>query len=219
MIGGRPRVGWRLAGGLVLAVALAALGILGVRGLGQWLIVSDALVPARAIVVLGGNSPFRAMEAAAIYREGWAPEVWLTRTRANAASLALLRLGMTPATEDGLNRMVLGRLEVPVHAIRLLAGDVGNTADELRLVAAELRSGRGSAVIIVTSKPHTRRVRAIWRTVAGDRPAAIVRYASADPFHADRWWRYTADTLDVSREIFGLLNVWAGFPVRPDGSE
>ena len=219
MIGGRPRVGRRRAGGLVLAVVLVALGILGVRGLGRWLIVSDLLAPARAIVVLGGHPPFRAMEAAAIYREGWAPEVWLTRTRASAASLALLRLGMTPATEDGLNRMVLGRLEVPAHAIRLLAGDVGNTADELRLVAAELRSGRGSAVIIVTSKPHTRRVRAIWRTAAGDRPAAIVRYASADPFHADRWWRYTGDALDVSREIFGLLNVWAGLPVRPDGGE
>lgn len=219
MIGRRPRVGWRLPGGLVLAVALVALGILGVRGLGQWLIVSDVLAPARAIVVLGGHSPFRAMEAAAIYGEGWAPEVWLTRTRANAADSALLRLGFTLRTGDVLDRAVLGRLEVPAHAIRLLAGDVRNTEDELRLVAAELRSGRGSAVIIVTSKPHTRRVRAIWRAVAGERPAAIVRYASADPFHADRWWRYTGDALVVSREIFGLLNVWAGLPVRPDGGE
>ena len=210
---------WRLAGGLGFVVCLVALGIFGVRGLGQWLIVSDALAPARAIVLLGGEAPFRAMEVAAIYRDGWAPEVWLTRTRARAADVALLRLGFTPVTGDGLNPAVLGRLAVPSHAIRLLAGEVRNTEDELRLVAAELQNGRGSAVIIVTSKPHTRRVRAIWRAVAGERPAAIVRYASADPFHADRWWRYTTEALDVSREIFGLLNVWAGFPIRADGGE
>jgi uncharacterized SAM-binding protein YcdF (DUF218 family) len=220
VIGRRPRVGWRLAGALVLAAALVAvLGVLGVRGLGQWLIVSDALAPARAVVLLGGQVPFRAMEAAVIYGEGWAPEIWLTRTRADAADLALLRLGITPRTDENLNQAVLERLKVPAPAVRLLAGDVRNTVDELRLVAAELRSDGGSAVIIVTSKSHTRRVRATWRAVIGGRPAAIVRYASDDPFHADRWWRHTRDALDVSREIFGLLNVWTGFLLRPDGSE
>jgi hypothetical protein len=74
-------------------------------------------------------------------------------------------------------------------------------------------------VIIVTSKAHTRRVRAMRHAVIGERPAAIVRYASDDPFHADRWWRYTRDALDVTREVFGLLTVWAGFPVQPNGSE
>ena len=28
----------------------------------------------------------------------------------------------------------------------------------------------------------------------------------------------TRDALDVSREAFGLMNVWAGFPVQPDRS-
>jgi hypothetical protein len=42
-----------------------------------------------------------------------------------------------------------------------------------------------------------------------------VRYASADPYDAQRWWRHTRDALAVSREVFGLLNVWAGFPVQP----
>ena len=220
VIGGRPRAGWRLVGALALVLALVAvLGVFGARGLGQWLIVSDALAPARAIVLLGGQVPFRAMEAAAIYGEGWAPEVWLTRTRADAADLALLRLGITRRTGNDLDRAVLGQLNVPAYAIRFLPGDVRNTVDELRLVAAELRGDGGRAVILVTSKPHTRRVRAMWRAVVGERPAAIVRYAFDDPFHADRWWLHTRDALDVSREIFGLLNVWVGMPVRPDAGE
>ena len=207
------RGGWRLAGALVIGVALVAtLGVLGFRGLGRWLIVSDALAPARAIVIMRGHYPFRAIEAGAIYGQGWAPEIWLTRTRADAAAEALRRLGMTAGTEDVANRVLLERLAVPAGAIRLLDGTAAHTADEVKLVANELRSVGGSAVIIVTSKSHTRRVRATWRAAVGERPAAIVRYASDDPFHADRWWRYTPDALSVTRETFGLLRVWTGFP-------
>ena len=212
-MGRRPRNGWRLAGALVLGVALVTtLGVLGFRSLGRWLIISDALAPAHAVVVMRGGYPFRAIEAGVIYGEGWAPEVWLTRTRADEAAEALRRLGMRAGTEDVANRVLLVRLGVPADAIRLLNGTAAHTADEVKLVAAELGRVGGDAVIIVTSKPHTRRVRATWRVVVDERPAAIVRYASDDPFHADRWWRYTPDALSVTRETFGLLRMWTGFP-------
>ena len=206
--------GWRLAGALVLAVALVAtLAGLGFRGLGRWLIVSDTLAPARAIAVMRGGYPFRAIEAAVIYGQGWAPEIWLTRTCADAAGEALRRLGIRAGTEDDMNRKLLvERLGVPADAVRLLLGTVTSTTDEVKPVADELRNVGGGAVIIVTSKSHTRRVRATWRAVVGERPAAIVRYASDDPFHADRWWRYTPEALSVTRETFGLLRLWTGFP-------
>jgi hypothetical protein len=31
----------------------------------------------------------------------------------------------------------------------------------------------------------------------------------------DHWWRNTRDALAVVREILGLINLWAGLPVRP----
>ena len=43
-----------------------------------WLVVSDPPQPSAAIVVLGGKVPFRAMEGASLYKQGWAREVWLT---------------------------------------------------------------------------------------------------------------------------------------------
>ena len=49
----------------------------------------------------------------------------------------------------------------------------------------------------------------------GDDPRVIVRAAPGDPFDADHWWRNTQDVLAVVRETMGLLNVWAGLPVRP----
>src|ERR1700682_4049460 len=58
-------------GGLVLAVVIFF-------GVGPWLVVEDPLVKAKAIVVLSGAMPLRAIEAAKLYRGGYAPEIWLT---------------------------------------------------------------------------------------------------------------------------------------------
>ena len=67
------RVGlWRLA--LTMIVVLGAFGGLvlwGVSNLGRWLVVGDPLERASAAVVLSGGAPFRAIEAATLYRDGW----------------------------------------------------------------------------------------------------------------------------------------------------
>jgi uncharacterized SAM-binding protein YcdF (DUF218 family) len=190
----------------------------GASGIGQWLMVADALEPAKAIVVLSGRVPFRALEAASIYREGLAPEVWLTREVVSPEEQALNRLGVAVVRRDAYNRAVLERLGVKSEAIRVLAAGVWNTVDEMRLVAAELDHVGGDRVIIVTSKAHSRRVRATWSAIVGASPRAIIRYAREEPYDARGWWRNTRDALDVSREAFGLMNVWAGFPVQPDRS-
>jgi uncharacterized SAM-binding protein YcdF (DUF218 family) len=196
----------------VIALGAAAV-VWGVSGVGAWLVVEDRLAPARAVVALGGEVPFRAMEAASIYRQGWTSEVWLTRPPQDAGDIALGQLGIQLPNEAVYNRAVLERLGVPVAAIRVLSRPAQNTAQEVQVIAEELQRVGAGQVILVTSKPHSRRVRATWRALIGEH--AIVRYATSDPYDADHWWRHTADALAVSREVFGLLNVWAGFPVQP----
>jgi uncharacterized SAM-binding protein YcdF (DUF218 family) len=154
------------------------------------------------------------MEAAVIYRQGWAPEVWITRGGQDAEQAALRALKIEVPPEEVYSRAVLERLGVPPAAIRILSQPADNTAEEVRIIARALQEAGGGEVILVTSKPHSRRVRATWRALVGDSPHAIVRHATADPYDADHWWRRTRDALAVSREVFGLLNVWAGFPVR-----
>ena len=188
----------------------------GAGGIGQWLMVADPLEPAKAIVVLSGRVPFRAMEAAAIYGDGLAPEVWLTNEAISPEEQALGRMGVAVVRGEAYNREVLERLGVKPEAIRLLGDSVWNTADEVRLIAAELRRVGGDRVIIVTSKVHSRRVRATWAAIVGASPKAIIRYAREEPYGRRNWWRNTRDALDVSREVFGLMNVWAGLPVQPD---
>jgi uncharacterized SAM-binding protein YcdF (DUF218 family) len=203
--------------GLLLALVLVGVLVpLGAGRLGHWLVVADPLERAQAVVVLSGRVPFRAMEAASIYRAGWAREVWLTKEVRTPEELALDRLGVPVVRGEAYNRDVLERLGVPSRAIRLLDDGVWNTVDEVRLVARELEAGGADRVILVTSKPHSRRVRATWSALVGPSPHAVVRYASQEPFDSGQWWRHTREALEVSREVFGLINVWAGFPVQPD---
>ena len=198
---------------LELALTLIPWGILK---LGQWIVVEDPLHPARAIVVLGGQIPYRAMEAARLYHQDLAPEIWVTRPADPGMAAALRRLRMQPTTEEITNVKVLEHLGVPAGSIRVLDRPIRNTDQEIRLIAEELGRTKGGQVIIVTSKCHTRRVRAIWRAVVGTKPKAIIRYAGEDPYDPARWWQNTQDAEQAIYENLGLLNVWAGFPLQPE---
>jgi len=201
------------------SVALIALGVMlvlvtiAVLGVGRWLVVEDPLEKADAIVVLSGRIPIRAIEAARLYRAGYASQIWLTRPEEPAASLEALSIPYSG--EDFFNARVLVHEGVPLSAIRVLAPSINNTADEVRAIAGELRRENSSTVIIVTTKAHTRRVHRLWRQLAGGQGRAIVRAAAGDPFDPAHWWRTTGDALDVVREVLGVLNAWAGLPLHP----
>ena len=182
-------------------------------GVGRWLVAEDPLGKASAIVVLSGAMPMRALEAAKLYREGYAPEVWLTHSAEPAETLQ--EMGIPFAGEDHYNTLVLIHEGVPAEAIHVLEPPIVNTADEVKVAASALVRAKGEAVILVTTKVHTRRVRLLWRRLASGQGQAIVRAASGDPFDPGHWWRNTRDALDVVREVLGVLNAWAGLPLHP----
>jgi uncharacterized SAM-binding protein YcdF (DUF218 family) len=182
-------------------------------GVGRWLVAEDPLGKASAIVVLSGAMPLRAIEAAKLYREGYAPEVWLTHSTEPAETLE--EMGIPFAGEDSYNKLVLIHEGVPAEAIHVLEPPIVNTADEIRVAASALARAKGDAVIIVTTKVHTRRVRLLWRRLVPGQGRAVVRASSRDPFDPWHWWRNTSDALDVVREVLGLLNAWAGLPPHP----
>lgn len=194
-------------------LAGAILAVVCFLGVGRWLVVEDPLAKARAIAVLSGGMPLRAKEAARLYREGYAAEIWLTHSAEPGATLAAMNIPFEG--EEYYNARVLAHEGVPVGAIRMLETPIVNTADEINVIAAALAGEKDRTVIIVTTKAHTRRVRLLWQKMAAGRGRANVRAASDDPFDARRWWRNTGDALDVVREVLGLMNAWAGEPLRP----
>ncbi|HMD42775.1 MAG TPA: YdcF family protein [Candidatus Acidoferrum sp.] len=181
--------------------------------LGRWLILEDPLEHASAIAVLSGSMPSRALEAARIYRDGYAPEVWLTHSTEPGRTLA--KLSVPFSAEDTYDKLILIREGVPESAIRILDPPILNTEDEINTIGQAVRAQPDRKVIIVTSNVHTRRTKALWNRLSAKQGRAIVRGLSDDSFDAARWWQSTTDVLDVVREVLGLLNVWAGLPLRP----
>jgi uncharacterized SAM-binding protein YcdF (DUF218 family) len=200
-----------------ILLGLAGLFLLGAMVfllcLGRWLVVEDPIEKTQAIVVLSGRMPLRALEAARLYREGYAPSVWLTHSTEPGATLEAM--GIAYVGEDAYNLRVLMREGVPREAIRVLDPPIINTADEIAAVSAALEVEKDKSVIIVTTKVHTRRVRILWHRLAAPRRKAVIRAPSNDPFEPHRWWRTSGDALDVVREFLGILNAWAGMPLRP----
>ena len=208
----RPRRGAGLVFFAIFCVGLV-LAVVIFFGVGSWLVVEDPLVKSKAIVVLSGSMPMRAVEAARLYRAGYAPEIWLTRSAEPGETLK--GMGIPFTGEEYYNKLVLLHEGVPPEAIHLLEPRIVNTVDEIRAVAAVLVPEKNDSVIFVTTKAHTRRLRLLWRRLAPEQNQAIVRAAVGDPFDPRHWWRTTTDALDVVREVLGLLNAWAGLPLHP----
>ena len=197
----------------VLAVLLGA-GAWVLLHLGDWLVVQDPLTTAHAIVVLSGHMPDRAIEAARVYQQNVAAQVWVSQPVSPAADLAQMHIAYVG--EEFYNEKVLMAHGVPPDAIHVLEQAAANTEEEVDEIARDCRRDDAHAVIIITSKSHARRVRLIWRRRIGNDPRLILRYVTDDRFDAAHWWRNTPDALDVVREWLGIANAWAGFPVRPE---
>ena len=94
---------------LAILGALALLAVVTlfffILGIGHWLVKEDPLQKADAIAVLSGNFPVRAMEAAKLYHEGFAKEIWLTHPGTRSDSLK--EFGVRYPSEDDCNYQVL----------------------------------------------------------------------------------------------------------------
>jgi uncharacterized SAM-binding protein YcdF (DUF218 family) len=202
---------WLILGGIFIVLAGAAATLFFT--IGKWLVVEDPLAHADVIVVLSGRLPERAVEAARVYKAGYADQVWISPPVSPASDLKAMNISYLG--EDFYNEKVLIAQGVPPDAIHILERPDANTEAEVRQTVEDLRNMDFHSVIIVTSKPHTRRVRTIWRELVGSEPRMIVHFAPDDPYDGSHWWRHTRDALDVTRESLGLLNAWAGFPLQP----
>jgi hypothetical protein len=96
---------------------------------------------ATAIAVLSGNTPLRALEAARLYHDGYAKEIWLTHPGATVDALKALGIGYP--SEDDVNTRVLRGQGVPTNAIKVLESSIVNTSDELDAISATLKAKGG----------------------------------------------------------------------------
>jgi uncharacterized SAM-binding protein YcdF (DUF218 family) len=196
--------------GALLSAPFFLISALAFPRLGAWLVVADPLQKADAIVVLGGTMYERPMEAVELYKEGWAPRIYLVRQIADWGEALLVERNFQYTREVDLQIEVMGRLGVPREVIGILA-QANSTAEEADQVLALVTREKFSRVIVVTSKQHTRRARLVMnRKVNPAGVAVIVRASRFDRSDVDRWWTNRSTLRFTLFEIQRLLGYWLG---------
>jgi uncharacterized SAM-binding protein YcdF (DUF218 family) len=198
-----------IRGGLILA-PLLLISAFTLSRVGPWLVVTDPLQKADAIVVLGGTMYERPLEAVDLHQEGWAPRIYLFRQIADWGERTLIERNFSYTREVDLQVDVMQRLGVERANIVILE-QANSTAEEgenlFQLVSREkLRS-----VIVVTSKQHTRRARLVMRRRLDPLGATvIVRASRYDRTDVDRWWANRSTLRFTLFETQRLLGYWIG---------
>lgn len=199
----RSRLLRRLAFAGLLALALIVLTF--VR-LGAFLAADDPLTKADAILVLGGTLADRPLEAADLFKQGYAPRIVLTRGPDEDAVARLRGLGIEIETQFDQNQEILKQLGVPEQALIVPDRIHDNTADEAQTLRALVDRHRWRSVIVVTSTYHLRRSGlAMRRALRGTATRVVLRGSRYDDARPDEWWKRRRDIRWVASELPKLL--------------
>src|SRR5688500_13977174 len=152
----------------------------------------------------------RQMEAVDLYKEGWAPRIYVLRELADWGEVELIARGIPYTRTVDLQVETIKQLGVPAESILVLdaAGSTAEEAQHVLRLATEQRFGK---VIVVTSKQHTRRARMVMNRrlqPAGIR--MIMRASRYDRSNVDRWWSERATLRFTLFETQRLFGYWIG---------
>jgi uncharacterized SAM-binding protein YcdF (DUF218 family) len=204
----------RARGLVVAALVLVALAVVAhgpaLRLIGRALVVEDPVAKADAIVVVAGGTPSREDAAAALFREGLAPDVVLSNPLTPDRVRQLITMGARRLDYQGESRLVLEQRGVPAQAIVALPQPVKTTEAELKVVGELARSRGWRRVILVTSPQHSRRVKLVWSRQAPADIQSIVRIAQDDDSLDGDWWRQRRAAEGVLHEYLGLAAIYLG---------
>jgi len=162
-------------------------------GIGNFLVVQDAIEHAEATVVLNtGVDIFpRLIEAADLYKKKKADRVVINGNRKTDVLRILESNGYKPPCKWYAGEMkILDLLGVPKdHIIAISAEDAYDTISEAKIVGNILVNNGMKKVVITTSKFHTRRARHIWAKLYDGKLQIYAAAAKNDPFNPKAWWK------------------------------
>lgn len=177
----RPR---SIVRGLLLALVLLAVVFhpVWLGAAGDFLVERDELRRSDAIVVLGGNSPYRAAHAVQLYKAGWAPRVLISNELVLSHGVELTWLT--------LYRAGLVNLDLPAEAIVPLEQVAQSTYHEA-LESRDVMLEHGwKRAILVTDPFHMRRATWAFRGVWDKAGLEVVASPAEDSkYTVSNWWR------------------------------
>ena len=194
----------------VAALLVLLISLYAFSRLGSFLVVEDPLVKADAIFVLGGTRFERPLEAVDLYKEGWAPRIFLFRQVKDWGEVELLQRGFDFPLESDVQADALRRMGVPAEALAVL-GEKDNTKEEAQEIHDQVTQHQWKSVIVVTSKQHTRRARLVLSRRLRDTGALVtMRSSRYDRTNTAQWWRDRPTLRFTLFESQRLLGYWIG---------
>ena len=189
----------------VAALVIAA-GAWTFVGLGRFLATEHPLQKADAIFVFAGSLAERPLEAADLFREGFAPKIVVTRATIEQATLQLGKRGVRIPTQFDLNKEVLLQLGVPATALVTPTFIHDNTGEEARTLRELALEQKWRTVILVSSKYHLRRLTlAAGRALRGTDVKIVARGSRYDQSVPARWWTRRGDIRWIASEVPKLV--------------
>ena len=183
---------------MILVGGVAVLGA-GAWLAADWLTQGDAPVKADHLLVLAGD-PLRAVYAAELYRDGFAQDVYLTRTLRPERFRTYDELGITFQSLEDITTAVLLKKGVAARDIHFIGGQpVVSTAEEARAAREFFTKSGATRLLIVTSPYHVRRAKMVFHDTMPEIAVAVV----AAPYDRlpEKWWRDQAAARQVVLEF------------------
>ena len=197
-------------GSVVLVAEREAL----LTAIGRLIVEETSLAKADVVVVLG-EGPRAAAEAATIVKSGYAPRVVLFAAPRDSDDEVLTKLGIEGARPHEISVRVLRASGVASERIAILPRSPDGTNAAVHAVVRYARSQGIARLIVVTHRSHTRRTARLLRRELTDAGAVAVRAAPQDPFHPESWWRDRTSARELVMEglrwlnSFGLRDFWS----------
>ena len=164
-------------------------------------IVSDAVSPADAAVVLGGSLDVRPFAAAELYQQGLVKKVLVSKVSDDRT----VAIGVEPPHTEA-NRQVLLKLGVPATAIETFGIANKNTKDEAIALRAWVERHHLSSVIIPTDIFSARRVRWMFdREFSGQQIQIEVLSFDPPTYTRANWWRNDNGIVAFQNEILKYI--------------
>lgn len=185
----------------VFAIIIGLLAATTFFGLGFYLSPQSKLTKADAIVaVSGGDTAARAIEAARLYNENYAPNIIFSGAALDPNSPSNARAMELIAQKAGVNPK---DIELDEAAMDTRQNALG--------VAEIVKREKYKSIILVTSPYHQRRVYTLFRKALG-KDFVIINHSSKDDlWRRSNWWatEYSRD-LTISEAEKTLYELWTG---------
>ncbi len=171
------------------------------RAAGHFLVKEDSLALCDAIFVLSGNPNDRSLEAARLYKAGFAPRIICT-----GESIQRILLCVGDSTDEAdLSRLALLDAGIPDEHIEAL--HIGtSTREESDAILVYCKARGLKKIMVVSDKFHTRRINFAFRKHYQDAGIELVlRGCPHTAYSEDLWWGTEDGLIVVNNEYVKLL--------------